>query len=115
MGFEPLTAVRNSVRTRGEDFFDGHEFGNLRRDYAPLGLHVERGKELHALNRSCASGGNFFKCPNGVFLLTDKGAQVLYTTEYTKFKGKVFEAAQSGPILLRQGKIHPAFHQNSGN
>ena len=110
-----LAAVRESLKADGKNFLMATNSGIYAQDYSPMGLHIERGKQLHAVNTSCKPKGNFFKCPNGIFLITKNGAQVIYTSEYKNFREKAIEATQSGPILLRNGNIHPAFTKNSGN
>ena len=54
--------------------------------YAPLGLYIEKGRQLTPLNRA-SGGGNFFIRPGGVF----------YLRRY---------AVQSGPMLIENGKIN---------
>lgn len=77
----------------------------------PVGLHVQRGQELAPL--STADGeGNFFLKPNGVFWIDELGAHVAPTEHYAP-KGKIELATQSGPILVAQGQLHPAFVQSS--
>lgn len=41
------------------------------KDYAPLGLYIEKGRQLTPLNRA-SGGGNFFIRPGGVFYLRGK-------------------------------------------
>jgi Predicted periplasmic protein len=41
------------------------------KDYAPLGLYIEKGKKLAPVNRA-SGGGNFFIRPGGVFYLKDQ-------------------------------------------
>ena len=53
--------------------------------------------------------------PNGVFALTDTGAVVVETSEYPALAGHVTLATQSGPLLVRNGRIHPAFNATSSN
>src|SRR5690606_20511821 len=57
--------------------------------------------------------GNFFLKPNGVLVITDKGARVVETSEFQKIKERVSLATQSGPMLVHQGKLHPAFNAGS--
>ncbi len=80
----------------------------------PSGLMVQEGKELRPVNRNDGAG-NFFLKPNGVFLIGTKGASVIATEEYPPGGVKVVQAVQSGPLLLRRGKIHPAFNANSSS
>lgn len=82
-------------------------------DFTPVGLFVEDGKQRAPLNLEDGEG-NFFLKPNGVFIVTDKGAKVLESSEVPKLQGeRIRLATQSGPLLVRAGKIHPAFKPNS--
>lgn len=78
----------------------------------PSGLLVQDGKMLNPVNRN-QGDGNFFLMPNGIFLVGSKGAVVIRTDEYPLKNTEVKYAVQSGPLLLRQGKIHPSFNANS--
>jgi len=80
----------------------------------PSGLLVQEGRELHPINLRDGKG-NFFLKPNGIFLIGDKGAAVIDTTEYPLAGVKVSHAVQSGPLLLRNGKVHPEFRAGSAN
>ncbi len=82
---------------------------------APLGLHIERGKVLHPLKTRRKGYGNFYLQPNGVFFLEKNAARILETLEYQKQNPKALEATQSGPMLVRNGKLHTAFQANSLN
>lgn len=87
-------------------------------EFSPVGLYVENGKELHRANTKTVSGApqsipNFFKKPNGVFYLTDKAAGVITTDAWLAKPPKAKFATQSGPMLVIEGKIHPAFIENS--
>jgi uncharacterized protein YigE (DUF2233 family) len=86
--------------------------------YTPCGLHVERGAEKVPLNLN-EGEGNFHLLPNGVFLLTSEGGEILESNEYAKTVGSrksaVSLAVQSGPLLLRAGNIHDKFNRDSEN
>ena len=82
---------------------------------APLGLHIERGKVLHPLKTRRSGYGNFYLQPNGVFFLEKSGARILETLDYQSAKPSALEATQSGPMLVRNGKLHSAFQKNSFN
>jgi uncharacterized protein YigE (DUF2233 family) len=78
----------------------------------PSGLLIQDGRELNPVNRNKGEG-NFFLQPNGIFLIGPAGAAVIRTDEHP-LKGIVIrQAVQSGPLLLRRGKIHPAFNSGS--
>ena len=78
----------------------------------PSGLLVQAGKQLLPVNRKDGRG-NFFLKPNGIFLISDKGARVMETGKWPPAGEKVFYAVQSGPLLLENGKVHPAFNKGS--
>ncbi len=82
---------------------------------APLGLHIERGQVLHPLKTRRSGYGNFYLQPNGVFYLAKSGARILETLEFQRISPTALEATQSGPMLVRNGKIHAAFQKNSFN
>jgi uncharacterized protein YigE (DUF2233 family) len=88
--------------------------GMFHRDFASVGLLVSGGKELVPLNTG-GGEGNFFLKPNGVFLLSERGARIVETSEYPRLKDSITLATQSGPLLVHRGKIHPAFNPTSTN
>jgi uncharacterized protein YigE (DUF2233 family) len=53
--------------------------------------------------------------PNGVFYLTDKNEAVVCQTSEFKLSDHIKYATQSGPMLVINGNIHPAFKQGSSN
>jgi uncharacterized protein YigE (DUF2233 family) len=109
--YSTLTAVRNAL---GATFLFATNSGIYSTDFKPLGLEIERGKILVPLNKSHASTGNFYMQPNGVFVITSKGGQVMETREYAAARpAGVLEAAQSGPLLLRKGVINGKFASDS--
>lgn len=78
----------------------------------PSGLLVQDGKTLRPVNNNPGEG-NFFLKPNGIFLISTKGAAVIRTEEYPLQKEEIRYAVQSGPLLLRKGLTHPSFRSNS--
>lgn len=81
-------------------------------DYSPCGLHIEDGRLLVPLNEEDGAG-NFYLKPNGVFCVTDDGARIFETGEFAATGIKPRLALQSGPLLLRDNRIHPKFDPNS--
>lgn len=79
---------------------------------APTGLLIQDGQELAPLTRAAGSG-NFFLKPNGVLLVGLTGALIVSTDEYPPPGFAVRHAVQSGPLLLRQGRIHPQLSADS--
>ena len=111
--YRTLAALDRALTARGETLLAATNAGIFYRTREPAGLHVERGTALRPLNRSrtppAGEGpGNFFAQPNGVFYLArDGSAHVVTTAEATHRPGRMVEATQSGPLLLRDGVPHP--------
>lgn len=78
----------------------------------PSGLLVQEGKQVLPVNRRDGEG-NFFLKPNGIFLVSDKGARVIETSKWPPQGEQVSYAVQSGPLLLENGKVHRAFNKGS--
>jgi uncharacterized protein YigE (DUF2233 family) len=83
-------------------------------DFSAVGLFVSGGRELVPLNTANGSG-NFFLKPNGVFAVTESGASVIESSEYPNLRERVIIATQSGPLLVRAGKLHPAIRSDSNS
>jgi uncharacterized protein YigE (DUF2233 family) len=79
----------------------------------PVGLYVERGRELvHANTRS--GKGNFHMKPNGIFYISaGNAAAVIETQAFLKQRPQADLATQSGPMLVMDGRLHPRFNRAS--
>jgi uncharacterized protein YigE (DUF2233 family) len=88
--------------------------GMYKQDGSPQGLFIEN-KITVTLLDSASGNGNFYLKPNGVFYLTTDNFPIICKTESFFNDGKIKYATQSGPMLLIDGDIHPAFRQNSTN
>ena len=80
-------------------------------DGRPIGLAIVEGKQKRAINRR-KGGGNFHLMPNGVFQVRKDGRAEVVTTEKWKPSPSVRLATQSGPMLVIDGKLHPAFDRD---
>lgn len=84
----------------------------------PLGLYVEDGRTLVPLNLAHGNpaSGNFSLLPNGVFAIYPDGHAEVRTSAQFKSDGrKPRWATQSGPMLVIDGQINPAFVHDSGS
>ena len=109
--FDPLAVW---LAARGRTLGFAMNAGMYHPGFAPVGLFVSDGTQLAALNTD-AGKGNFFLKPNGVFFVSAEGAGVLETSAFANLGKPVRLATQSGPLLLRQGAIHPAFIPDSNS
>lgn len=74
------------------------------KSYAPLGLYIEKGRQLTPLNRA-SGGGNFFIRPGGVFYLRGQNAGIVSLDKF-KPSPAIQYAVQSGPMLIENGRIN---------
>jgi uncharacterized protein YigE (DUF2233 family) len=112
-------ALRDDLSRSGRRLVFATNAGIFDPSFTPLGLHVEGGKVLVPLNTRDGPG-NFYRKPNGVFLIDAGGdAHVVLTDDYADSAGgrgssqRVRLATQSGPLLVRSGRLHPAFRPGS--
>ncbi|MDM9625315.1 phosphodiester glycosidase family protein [Rhizobium sp. S152] len=116
--YRTFSALADAVQARGQTLAFAMNGGMFDDDFSPVGLYVEDGRELRPVNTasrlgSPASVPNFYKKPNGVFFIDEKDAGILSTEEYLKRRPNVKIATQSGPMLVINGVLHPAFIQGS--
>ena len=88
--------------------------GMFAADRSPVGLFIQAATVIHPLDTSSGSG-NFYLKPNGVLSITKDGKANICTTEAFRDQGDIALATQSGPMLLINGAIHPAFREGSSN
>lgn len=82
---------------------------------SPVGLCICDRQEVSPVNRENGKG-NFFLKPNGIFYLTEEGAEIIDTPKWPPATiSSVLCATQSGPLLVQQGQLHPAIRPNSPN
>ena len=107
-------ALAQALEDRGDALVFAMNGGMYEHDLSPVGLHIENGRALVEANTETVTGRpsqipNFFKKPNGVFCLGEGTAGVLETGRFLAQKPKAQFATQSGPMLVIDGAIHPAF------
>ncbi len=82
----------------------------------PLGMYVENGTVVKPLNTAHGNpaSGNFSLLPNGVFAVDTAGhAMVTTTADFAAAHVQPVLASQSGPMLVIDGKLNPAFEATS--
>lgn len=99
-------SLSSSQRARTVLAMNGGMFDD---DGQPIGYYVEDGRRLMQLNRN-EGPGNFHLLPNGIFFgLRDGGWQVLSADAFAQqVSERPYFATQSGPMLVIDGRLHPA-------
>ncbi|WP_151980683.1 phosphodiester glycosidase family protein [Acinetobacter guerrae] len=88
--------------------------GMYHSDYAPVGLYIEKGKQLTTLNEQ-QGFGNFFMQPNGVLAWNRQHAVIETTQDFKTSPFKANYATQSGPMLVIDGMINSKFLLDSNS
>ena len=83
-------------------------------DGRPIGLAIVEGRQVRAINRR-TGGGNFHLMPNGVFQLRRDGRAEVVTSIQWKPAPDIRLATQSGPMLVINGRLHPAFDHDGSS
>ena len=112
--YRSFDALAQDLARRGQQLAFAMNAGMYESDGEPVGLLVIDGKELAPLNVD-KGVGNFFLQPNGVFAQTRQGPRVVTTANYPAIAPQVLFATQSGPMLLIDGAINPAFSPTSNS
>jgi len=110
--FKRFDRLAEWLQSHGRKLVFAMNAGMYHGDFSAVGLVVADGKQMVPLNMDKGEG-NFFLKPNGVFAITESGAHVVESSEYPKLRERSILATQSGPLLVRNGKIHPAFNPTS--
>ena len=107
-----FSGVERHLKATHEQLVFAMNAGMYHKDFSAVGLLVIDGTQRQPLNLDSADG-NFFLKPNGVFLVAESGASVIESSRYAQIQEKVELATQSGPLLVLDGALHPAFRRDS--
>ncbi len=116
--YRTFTALATDLKTKGKSLRFAMNGGMYDGTFRPVGLYVENGRELTPANTATITGTpsqipNFYKKPNGVFYIGNGEAGILETGRFLAKKPEANFVTQSGPMLIINGAIHPAFIPNS--
>ena len=112
--YQDFRSLEEALAAEGKTLRFATNAGIFSEDFTPGGLHVEDGEVLKSLNLKDGAG-NFHMKPNGVFVLGAEGAGVLESEAFTQQDLHPTLATQSGPMLVMDDKLHPAFNEGSSN
>ncbi|MEZ5999588.1 phosphodiester glycosidase family protein [Hyphomonas sp.] len=108
--FAEFDRLANTVAANGKDLVFAMNAGMYHEDRRPVGLYIEDGAQSARLVTN-AGPGNFGMLPNGVFWVDANGAaHVTETLAYEALTPDARFATQSGPMLVIDGALHPAFN-----
>lgn len=107
--------LESHLGARAERVVFATNAGMFDADGDPIGLYVEQGVEGHRLNTAARGPGNFHMMPNGVFFVDREGAHVMTTAAYREADRLPHLATQSGPMLVIDGALHPAFQPDGAS
>ncbi len=105
--FKRFDRLKSWLADRNERLRFAMNAGMFQPDLSPVGLFVQYGHQVSPLNLSDGTG-NFFMKPNGVFFVSESGPRIVESSEYPGLAQGVRLATQSGPLLVRNGVLHPA-------
>jgi uncharacterized protein YigE (DUF2233 family) len=112
--FRSLSNVKSYVEANGASLLFAMNGGMYRQDNTPQGLYIEKSRVYASLD-TLTGAGNFYLKPNGVFYITKGGEAVVCESSTFRLLNDISHATQSGPMLLIDGAVHPAFKQGSAN
>ncbi|MBO9732502.1 MAG: phosphodiester glycosidase family protein [Chitinophaga sp.] len=112
--FSTIEQLKAHVAAKKDTLVFAMNGGMFKPDYSPVGLYIRRQQVITPLNTTSETG-NFGMQPNGVFYLTTENVGVVCITAAFHNDGHIRYATQSGPMLVIDGAIHPAFKAGSTN
>jgi uncharacterized protein YigE (DUF2233 family) len=112
--FKSIGNLKSWLDGKKQKLFFAMNGGMYTQDNSPKGLYIENQRTVTPLD-TLSGKGNFYLKPNGVFYLTTDNIPVVCNTTSFRNNGQIKYATQSGPMLLIDGQIHPAFKAGSLN
>lgn len=109
-----LADLEASLGPRARNVMFAMNGGMYDQDGRPIGLAIVEGREVHAINTR-KGGGNFHLMPNGVFQVHRDGRAEIVTSDQWKASPTIRFATQSGPMLVIDGMLHPAFGRDGSS
>lgn len=106
--YASFSALAADLAAKGKQLVFGMNAGMFDDNLKPIGYYVEDGHQLRKVNRR-DGGGNFHLKPNGIFYIQGDRIGVVETEAYLKSGPNPEFATQSGPMLVIEGELHPAF------
>ncbi len=113
--FGSIKNLKSALTQKSRKLIFAMNAGMYQTDHSPLGLYIENGKVLSPLNTRSGTG-NFYMKPNGIFCITWGDVPLIANSAGSEnINKKIKCATQSGPMLVIDGHINPAFREGSVN
>lgn len=112
--FKSIQRLKAWLSQRNQQLEFAMNGGMYKTDNSPQGLYIEDYNILSPLD-TLSGKGNFYLKPNGIFYITKDNIPVVCNTTDLTETGNIKYATQSGPMLVINGHIHPAFKKGSEN
>jgi uncharacterized protein YigE (DUF2233 family) len=112
--FGSIQSLKSNLEKRKKRLLFAMNGGMYKPGGSPQGLYIQSKITLSPIDTTTASG-NFYLKPNGVFYITTDDIAAICNTLDFKDNEKIKYATQSGPMLVINGQIHPAFKEGSAN
>ncbi|MEM9718102.1 MAG: phosphodiester glycosidase family protein [Bacteroidota bacterium] len=112
--YKTFSNLEGQLESQNEQLLFAINGGMFTPQNKPMGLYIEEGRKRVDINLEDGLG-NFFKKPNGVFYKGELGVSIVESSQFESLEEKIEFATQSGPILIYNGNIHPAFDPKSKN
>lgn len=113
--YQNFNQLKDWLHNQNQDLVFAMNGGMFKKDLSPLGLYIEKGKRLAPLDTIQKGYGNFYLQPNGIFYFTNENKAVICPTADFENNPFIKYATQSGPMLMINGQMHPAFNNGSKN
>ena len=110
--FGSFDSVAAHVGAQGRQLILAMNGGMYHPNWSPVGLYVEDGLELAPIVTRDGPG-NFGLLPNGVLCLNEGAADIVESRSFVRSGASCSFAAQSGPMLVINGQLHPRFLADS--
>lgn len=111
--FGGFAGIDADLAPKGRHLAFAMNAGMFQEDQSPVGLYIEQGQEKHRIVTSDGPG-NFGLLPNGVFCIGPR-LRVIESRAFAAKPANCRYATQSGPMLVIDGKLHPAFQPDSAS
>ena len=112
--FKSILNLKTWLDNKHQELLFAMNGGMYKQDNSPQGLFIENQRTLTPLDTT-SGNGNFYLKPNGVFYITTNNIPFICRTANFTDNGQIKYATQSGPMLIIDGQIHPAFNEGSTN